>query len=48
MPEVTIQLRVKNILQRICSEADYITVTEVARDLDVSSRTCLRSRAVKN
>jgi mannitol operon transcriptional antiterminator len=42
MPEVIIQLRVKNILQCICSEDDYITVTEVARDLGVSSRTVLR------
>ncbi|MGE5607297.1 MAG: BglG family transcription antiterminator [Bacteroidota bacterium] len=42
MQEVTIQLRVKHILQRICSESDYITVTEVARGLGISSRTVLR------
>ncbi|HBF36750.1 MAG TPA: hypothetical protein DDW50_05460 [Firmicutes bacterium] len=42
MQEITIQLRVKNILQRICNENDYITVTEIARGLGISSRTVLR------
>ncbi len=42
MQEATIQLRVKSILQRICNESDYITVTEIARGLGISSRTVLR------
>ena len=32
MQEITIQLRVKKILQRICNENDYITVTEKCFD----------------
>ena len=37
-----INLRIKNILQIICNENDYITTAKIARDLDVSGRTVLR------
>lgn len=42
MKETTINLRLKNILQRIYSVSDYITITSIAKDLGVSSRTILR------
>ena len=37
-----INLRIKNILQIICNENDYITTAKIAKDLDVSGRTVLR------
>ena len=37
-----INLRIKNILQIICNEDDYITTSKIAKDLEVSGRTVLR------
>lgn len=34
--------RKKEILNRLCSEYDYITISNIAQDVDVSSRTVLR------
>jgi len=42
MKDYKINLRVKNILQNICNENDYITISKIAKDLDVSGRTILR------
>lgn len=42
MIESRINLRVKNILQRICGERDYVTISEIAKDLEVSGKTILR------
>ncbi len=37
-----INLRIKNILQIICNENEYVTISSIAKDLDVSGRTVLR------
>ncbi|MBU3180237.1 BglG family transcription antiterminator [Clostridium psychrophilum] len=37
-----INLRIKNILQVICNENEYVTISSIAKGLDVSSRTVLR------
>jgi len=37
-----INLRIKNILQIICNESDYVTISKIAKRLDVSGRTVLR------
>ncbi|MBU3112728.1 BglG family transcription antiterminator [Clostridium lacusfryxellense] len=37
-----INSRIKNILQIICKEDDYVTISKIAKDLDVSGRTVLR------
>ena len=37
-----INLRIKNILQIICNENEYITTAKIAKHLDVSGRTVLR------
>ena len=42
MKDYKINLRVKNILQNICNENDYITISKIAKDLDVSGRTVIR------
>ena len=42
MKEYKINLRIKNILQIIFNENDYITIAKIAKDLDVSGRTVLR------
>jgi mannitol operon transcriptional antiterminator len=42
MQSTKINLRVKNILQRIFAESGYITITTIAKDLGLSSRTILR------
>lgn len=42
MQDYKINLRIKNILQRICNEDDYVTISKIAKDLEVSSRTVLR------
>ncbi|MCX7710158.1 MAG: BglG family transcription antiterminator [Clostridia bacterium] len=40
--DTKINLRVKNILQKIFSENDYTTVTAIAKELGISNRTILR------
>ncbi len=42
MQNTRINLRVKNILQRIISENDYITISQISKDLGISTRTVLR------
>lgn len=42
MQDMRINLRAKNILQRVLSTSDYITTAEIASDLGLSSRTILR------
>jgi len=42
MKDYKVNLRVKNILQNICNENEYITIAKIAKDLDVSGRTILR------
>ncbi|MGH4140215.1 BglG family transcription antiterminator [Clostridium sp.] len=42
MKDYKINLRVKNILQNICNENDYITIGKIAKDLEVSGRTVRR------
>lgn len=42
MKDYKINLRVKNILQNICNENNYITIAKIAKDLEVSGRTVLR------
>ena len=42
MKDYKINLRVKNILQNVCNENEYITIAKIAKDLDVSGRTILR------
>ena len=42
MKDYKINLRVKNILQNVCNENEYITIAKIAKDLDVSGRTVLR------
>ncbi len=42
MKDYKINLRIKNILQIICNENDYVTISKIAKDLDVSGRTVLR------
>ena len=42
MLDYKINLRIKNILQSICNEDDYITISRIAKDLDISGRTVLR------
>ncbi|MEG6586351.1 BglG family transcription antiterminator [Dendrosporobacter sp. 1207_IL3150] len=37
-----VNLRVKNILQRLCSQPDYITISSIAKDVGVSAKTVLR------
>ncbi|MCB2294048.1 BglG family transcription antiterminator [Clostridium algoriphilum] len=37
-----INLRIKNILQIICNESEYVTISSIAKELDVSGRTVLR------
>lgn len=40
--DTRINLRVKNILKKIFSTSDYITVTAIAKELGISNRTILR------
>lgn len=42
MTDTKINLRLKNILKKLCSQNDYVTVIAIAKDLGVSSRTILR------
>lgn len=42
MQDYKINLRIKNILKSICKENDYITISKIAKDLNVSGRTVLR------
>lgn len=42
MQDYKINLRIKNILQSICSKNDYITISKIAKDLNISGRTVLR------
>lgn len=42
MQDYKINLRIKNILKSICKENDYVTISKIAKDLDVSGRTVLR------
>ncbi len=42
MQDAKINVRLKNILQRICNESDYVTITAIAKDLGVSGKTVLR------
>ena len=42
MKDYKINLRLKNILQIICNEDNYITIAKIAKDLEVSGRTVLR------
>jgi len=37
-----INLRIKNILQIICHENDYVTISKIAKKLNISGRTVLR------
>ena len=42
MQDYKINLRIKNILKSICKENDYVTISKIAKDLDISGRTVLR------
>lgn len=42
MKKIKITTRKKEILNRLCSEDDYITIGKIAEDIGVSSRTILR------
>jgi mannitol operon transcriptional antiterminator len=42
MQDYKINLRIKNILKSICNESDYVTISKIAKDLDISGRTVLR------
>ncbi|WP_139906195.1 BglG family transcription antiterminator [Clostridium thermarum] len=42
MKDVSLDLRVKKILHKMCLEDNYITISEIANALGVSSRTVLR------
>ncbi|MBU3158071.1 BglG family transcription antiterminator [Clostridium estertheticum] len=42
MKDYRINLRLKNILQYICIENDYITIAKIAKNLGVSGRTVIR------
>ncbi len=42
MKKIKITTRKKDILNRLCSEDDYITIGKIAEDIGVSSRTILR------
>jgi mannitol operon transcriptional antiterminator len=42
MQNYRINLRIKSILQSICNETDYVTISKIAKDLDISGRTVLR------
>jgi mannitol operon transcriptional antiterminator len=42
MPDAKISFRMKNILFRICQESDYVTISTIAKDLGVSTKTILR------
>lgn len=42
MKDIRLDLRVRNILQKMCSEDNYITISDIANELGVSSRTVLR------
>lgn len=42
MQDIRINLRAKNILQRLLSATDYITIADIAGSLDLSGRTILR------
>lgn len=42
MKNIKITLRQKSILQDICSSSDYITISKIAKHINVSTRTILR------
>lgn len=42
MQDYKINLRIKNILLRICSEEGYITISSIAKDLGISAKTVIR------
>jgi mannitol operon transcriptional antiterminator len=46
MKDIKINLRAKSILQKICMENNYVTISGIANELGVSSRTILRELPV--
>lgn len=42
MKKINMTTRKKEIVSRLCSENDYITISKIAEDIEVSSRTVLR------
>ncbi|QLY78011.1 BglG family transcription antiterminator [Clostridium intestinale] len=42
MKNIKITLRQKNILQDLCNSSDYITISSIAKHLEISSRTVIR------
>ena len=42
MQDAGMNVRVKNILLRICQESNYVTIATIAKDLGVSAKTILR------
>lgn len=42
MQDYRVNLRIKNILQRICIETGYITIASIAKELNISTKTVLR------
>jgi mannitol operon transcriptional antiterminator len=42
MQEMKMNSRVKKILLRICGEPDYVTISSIAKELEVSTKTILR------
>lgn len=42
MQDYKVNLRIKNILKRICIESDYITIAAIASGLSISTKTVLR------